>query len=118
MTTGDDCAKSMGVDANAVRMAVMVVASLLVAAIVAFTGVIGFVGLVAPHIARIIIGNDHRFLIPASGGIGGALLLIANAVSMNILGGVVIPVGIIMSMLGIPLFLYLIIRGKRREFWA
>jgi iron complex transport system permease protein len=46
------------------------------------------------------------------------LLLIANAVSMNILGGVVIPVGIIMSMLGIPLFLYLIIRGKRREFWA
>ena len=118
MTTGDDCAKSMGVDANAVRMAVMVTASLLVAAIVAFTGVIGFVGLVAPHIARIIIGNDHRFLIPASGGIGGALLLIANAVSMNILGGVVIPVGIIMSMLGIPLFLYLIIRGKRREFWS
>lgn len=118
MTTGDECAKSMGVDANKVRMMVMVVASLLIAAIVAFTGVIGFVGLVAPHITRIIIGNDHRFLIPASGGIGGALLLIANAVSMNILGGVVIPVGIIMSMLGIPLFLYLIIRGKRREFWA
>ena len=118
MTVGDESAKSMGVNANGIRMFVMVVSSLLVAAIVAFIGVIGFIGLVPPHIARILIGNDHQYLIPASGGIGGALLLIANAVSMNILGGVVIPVGIIMSMIGIPLFLYLIVKGKRREFWA
>jgi iron complex transport system permease protein len=118
MTVGDESAKSMGVDANFIRILVMVVASLLVAAIVAFIGVIGFVGLVAPHIGRIILGNDHRYLIPAAGGIGGALLLIANAVSMNLLGTVVIPTGIIMSMIGVPLFMYLILKGKRREYWS
>ena len=118
MTVGDESAKSMGVDANFIRILVMVVSSLLVAAIVAFIGVIGFVGLVAPHIGRMILGNDHRYLIPASGGIGGALLLIANAVSMNLLGSVVLPTGIIMSILGVPLFMYLILKGKRREFWS
>jgi iron complex transport system permease protein len=118
MTVGDESAKSMGVDATFVRILVMVVASLLVAAIVAFIGVVGFVGLVAPHIGRIILGNDHRYLIPAAGGIGGALLLIANAVSMNLLGAVVIPTGIVMSIIGVPLFMYLILKGKRREYWS
>lgn len=118
MTVGDESAKSMGVEANRVRITVMVVSSLLVAAIISFIGVIGFVGLIAPHIGRILLGNDHRFLIPASGGIGGALLLIANAVSMNLLHSVVLPTGIIMSILGVPLFMFLIFRGKRKEFWA
>jgi iron complex transport system permease protein len=118
MTVGDESAKSMGVNANQTRIFVMIVSSLLVAAIVAFIGVIGFVGLIAPHIGRMILGNNHRYLIPAAGGIGGALLLIANAVSMNLLKSVVIPTGLIMSMLGIPLFLYLIIKGKRREYWS
>jgi iron complex transport system permease protein len=106
------------VEANRIRVLIMAVASLLVAAIVSFIGVIGFIGLVAPHIGRIILGNDHRYLIPAAGGIGGALLLIANAVSMNLLQSVVIPTGIIMSMIGVPLFMYLILKGKRREFWS
>jgi iron complex transport system permease protein len=118
MTVGDESAKSMGVEANRIRVLIMAVASLLVAAIVSFIGVIGFIGLVAPHIGRIILGNDHRYLIPAAGGIGGALLLIANAVSMNLLRSVVIPTGIIMSMIGVPLFMYLILKGKRREFWS
>ena len=118
MTVGDESAKSMGVEANRIRVLIMAVASLLVAAIVSFIGVIGFIGLVSPHIGRIILGNDHRYLIPAAGGIGGALLLIANAVSMNLLQSVVIPTGIIMSMIGVPLFMYLILKGKRREFWS
>jgi len=118
MTVGDESAKSMGVDANYLRIFIMVVSSLLVAAIVAFIGVIGFVGLIAPHIGRIILGNNHRHLIPAAGGIGGALLLIANAISMNLLGSVVIPPGIIMSIIGVPLFMYLILKGKRREYWS
>ncbi len=118
MTAGDESAKSMGVNAGFVRILIMAVASLLVAAIVAFVGVIGFVGLIAPHIGRLILGNDHRYLIPASGGIGAAILLIANAVSMNILDPVVIPPGIIMSMIGVPLFLFLILKGKRKEFWS
>lgn len=118
MTAGDESAKSMGVNAGFIRILIMAVASLLVAAIVAFVGVIGFVGLIAPHIGRLILGNDHRYLIPASGGIGAAILLIANAVSMNILAPVVLPTGIIMSMIGVPLFLSLILRGKRKEFWS
>ncbi|GAB6909354.1 iron ABC transporter permease [Desulfosarcina cetonica] len=118
MTAGDESAKSMGVEANRIRVLVMAVASLLVAAVVSFIGVIGFIGLVAPHIGRIILGNDHRYLIPAAGGIGGALLLIANAVSMNLLHAVVIPTGIIMSIIGVPLFMVLILKGKRREFWS
>lgn len=118
MTVGDESAKSMGVDANYIRIFVMVVSSLLVSAIVAFIGVIGFVGLIAPHIGRMILGNNHRYLIPAAGGIGGALLLIANAISMNLLRSVVIPTGIIMSMIGVPLFMYLILKGKRREYWS
>ena len=118
MTVGDESAKSMGVNADHTRIFVMVVASLLVASIVAFIGVIGFVGLIGPHIGRMIIGNNHRYLIPAAGGIGGALLLVANALSMNLLRSVVIPPGLVMSMLGIPMFLYLILRNKRREYWS
>ncbi|WP_231714017.1 FecCD family ABC transporter permease [Desulfosarcina ovata] len=118
MTVGDESAKSMGVEATRIRVLIMAVSSLLVAAVVSFIGVIGFIGLVAPHIGRIILGNDHRYLIPAAGGIGGALLLIANAVSMNLLQSVVIPTGIIMSIIGVPLFMVLILKGKRREFWS
>jgi iron complex transport system permease protein len=118
MTVGDESAKSMGVDANHLRIFVMVVSSLLVSAIVAFIGVIGFIGLVAPHIGRMILGSDHRYLIPASGCIGAALLLIANAIAMNMFGSVVIPTGIIMSIIGVPFFLYLILRPKRSEFWS
>lgn len=118
MTVGDESAKSMGVDANFIRIFVMVVSSLLVASIVAFIGVIGFIGLVAPHIGRMILGSDHRYLIPAAGGLGAALLLIANAIAMNMFGSVVIPTGIIMSIIGVPFFLYLILRGKQKEFWS
>ncbi|MGD9159895.1 MAG: iron ABC transporter permease [Desulfobacteraceae bacterium] len=118
MTAGDESAKSMGVNAGFVRIMTMTVASLLVAAIVSFVGVIGFAGLIAPHIGRLILGNDHRYLIPASGGIGAAILLIANAISMNILGSAVLPTGIIMSMIGVPLFLSLILKGKRKEYWS
>lgn len=118
MTVGDESAKSMGVDANFVRIFTMVVSSLLVAAIVAFIGTIGFIGLVAPHIGRMILGGDHRYLIPAAGGLGAVLLLFADAISVNLLGNVVIPTGITTSAIGVPFFLYLILKSKRREFWS
>ena len=118
MTVGDDCAKSMGVNANSIRIYVMVISSLLVATIVAFIGVIGFIGLVAPHIARMILGSDHRYLLPASGGLGAALLLITNAIAMNLLKSVVLPAGTVMSIISVPFFLYLILRRKRKEFWS
>jgi iron complex transport system permease protein len=117
MTIGDDSAKSLGVDTDRVRMFTMMISSFLVATIVCFTGTIGFIGLVAPHMARMILGADHRILIPASGILGALLLIAADAVAMNIISPVVIPTGIMTSLLGVPFFMYLILKGKRKEFW-
>jgi len=118
MTVGDESAGSMGVKPAHIRLLIMVVSSFYVSTIVSFIGVIGFVGLIAPHIGRLVLGNDHRFLIPASAGIGAALLLVANALSMNLMHNVVVPAGIVMSIIGVPLFLYLVLKGKRKEYWA
>ncbi|PWR69692.1 FecCD family ABC transporter permease [Methanospirillum stamsii] len=117
MTIGDDSALSLGVNANRVRMVTMMVSSVLVATIVCFTGTIGFIGLVAPHMARMLIGTDHRILIPASGILGACLLICADAVAMNIIGPTIIPTGIMTALLGVPFFLYLVLKGKRKEFW-
>jgi iron complex transport system permease protein len=118
MTAGDETAKSIGVDANNVRTFIMIVSSLLVATVVCFTGTIGFIGLVAPHMARMIIGGDHRFLIPASGILGAFVLITADAIGMNIMAPTIIPTGIMTSIIGVPFFMYLILKGKRREFWT
>ncbi|KAF5418240.1 MAG: iron complex transport system permease protein [Candidatus Methanocomedens sp.] len=118
MTAGDETAKSIGVNANNVRTFIMVISSLLVATVVCFTGTIGFIGLVAPHMARMIIGGDHRFLIPASGILGAFVLISADAIGMNIIAPTIIPTGIMTSIIGVPFFIYLILKGKRREFWT
>jgi iron complex transport system permease protein len=118
MTVGDETAKSIGVNANSVRIFIMVVSSLVVATIVCFTGTIGFIGLVAPHMARMVIGGDHRFLIPASGILGAFVLVGADGVAMNIIAPTIIPTGIMTSVLGVPFFMYLILKGRRREFWS
>ncbi|MNG03782.1 Hemin transport system permease protein HmuU [compost metagenome] len=83
---------------------------------IAFTGVIGFVGLVAPHVARMIIGVDHRFLIPASCLLGAILLLLSDTVARSLFSPVEIPVGIVTSIIGVPFFIYLLI-SKKREYW-
>ena len=116
MTVGDEEAKSLGVDSNRLRIIVMVTSSLLIASIVCFTGTIGFIGLVAPHMARMIIGADHRFLLPASGFFGSLILLGADTVGRTIIAPVILPVGSMTAMLGVPFFLYLVIK-RRREYW-
>ena len=116
MTAGDDTAKSLGVDAGHLRIFVMVVASFLVAGIVAFVGPIGFIGLVGPHMARMVIGADHRFQIPASGLTGATILLGADMLGMNIIAPTIIPVGVMTSIIGVPFFFYLILK-RRREYW-
>ena len=116
MTAGDDTAKSLGVDAGHLRIFVMVVSSFLVASVVAFVGPIGFVGLVGPHIARLVIGADHRFQLPASGLVGMVILVGADILGVNIMPPAVIPVGIMTSLLGVPFFFYLILK-RRREYW-
>ena len=116
MGAGDETAKSLGVNVERTRILIMVIASLLTAGIICFTGTIGFIGLVAPHMCRMVIGGDNRFLIPASGLFGAALLLGADTVARTIIAPVILPVGILTAFMGGPLFLYLIMR-RRREYW-
>ena len=116
MGAGDETAKSLGINVERTRIFIMMVASLITATIVCFTGMIGFIGLVAPHITRICIGGDNRFVIPASGAFGAAFLVGADIIAREVVAPVIIPVGIITSCVGGPLFLYLIIKRKR-EYW-
>lgn len=113
LDAGEDSAKSLGVDVEKIRIYGMLFASLVTAVAVSFLGIIGFVGLVAPHIMRRIIGSDHRFLIPASVVGGGLLLLMSDTVARRIMAPVVLPVGIVTSFMGAPLFLYILTRRWR-----
>lgn len=111
---GDETAKGLGVRVERVRMFGMLLASLLTAVIIAFLGIIGFVGLVVPHMLRRLIGSDHRFLLPASILGGGLLLLVSDTVARLILAPHVLPVSVLTAFMGAPIFIYLIIRGQRR----
>ncbi len=111
---GDETAKGLGVNVERVRVAGMVVAALVSAVIVAFVGVIGFVGLVCPHMVRRIIGDDQRYLIPGSCVMGGILLLASDTVARLIMAPYVLPVAVLTAFMGAPIFLYLLIRGYRR----
>ncbi len=114
MEAGEDSAKGLGVNTVRVRTVSMILASLLTAVIVSFFGVIAFIGLLGPHIARMVIGSDHRFLLPMSMIIGALVMVSADGLGLVIQYPVIIPVGIITSMLGGPLFIYLLIRRSRR----
>lgn len=116
MGAGDETAKSLGVNVERTRMVTMILASLVTASVVCFTGTIMFIGLVAPHITRMVIGGDNRYLLPASGLVGAVLLVGADVVSRSIIPPVILPVGVMTSFIGVPFFFYLIIR-KRREYW-
>ncbi len=115
LDSGDETAKSLGVDVEKLRIKGMLLASLATAFVVSIFGIIGFVGLVVPHIVRKVIGGDERFLIPASALFGGAFLLISDTAARTLFSPIILPVGIFTSFLGAPLFLYLIIYG--REYW-
>ncbi len=116
MGAGDETAMSLGVNVGRVRTMAMVMASLIVASIVCFTGTIGFIGLVGPHITRMVIGGDNRFVLPGSALIGGLLLAGADVVAQHIVPPVIIPIGVMTAFMGVPLFFYLIMRRKR-EYW-
>lgn len=111
--TGDETARSLGVPVNRIRIAGMLAASLLTAVIVSYLGIIGFVGLVVPHMVRRIIGADHRFLLPACLMGGGLLLLLSDTAARLVISPQVVPVSILTAFLGAPVFIYLIIRGYR-----
>ena len=116
LSMGEDVATSLGVSSKRVLTITMVLETLATASIIAFTGVIGFVCLISPHIARMLIGSDHRFLIPCSSLIGGCLLLCSDTVGRLVIQPVELPVGIVTSLLGVPFFIY-ILATKRRQNW-
>jgi iron complex transport system permease protein len=118
MSSGDETANSLGVNVERLRVRMMLVASLTTAVSVSFFGIIAFVGLVVPHIVRRLTGNDERFLIPASALFGGVFLLISDILARTIISPIVLPVGILTSFIGAPLFIYLLIKGRKGGMWT
>ena len=112
LSLGDDTAINLGFNVAKTRIILSAISVFLAGTCTAIVGVISFVGLIVPHIGRMIIGSDHKYLIPFSMVLGGSVLLIADTISRTILGAAELPVGVVMSILGGPFFLYLL---KRRE---
>jgi iron complex transport system permease protein len=109
---GEETAEGLGVDVKRLRLLGMVISSFVASVAIAFLGIIGFIGLVSPHIMRIFVGNDYRFLIPYSAILGGLLLLLSDILARTIMAPVVLPVGILTSFSGAPFFLYLLIKRR------
>jgi iron complex transport system permease protein len=114
LLAGEETAKSLGVEVEKIRVLGMLIATILAALVTCFHGVIAFLGLLAPHIGRRLIGPDHRLLIPYSCLLGALLLLLADTVGRVVVGSGTLPVGVLTSFMGAPLFLYLIWKGYHR----
>ena len=113
LSLGDETAKGLGLPVEQTRFLMTAVAALLAAGAVSVAGLIGFVGLVVPHMARIFIGTDYRFLLPASACLGAFVLVVSDTVGRILFMPVEIPVGIIMAFFGAPFFLFLLRRERR-----
>ena len=112
LTMGEERAKGLGVNVSRLRMLIFLLISLLTATAVSFVGCIGFVGIVAPHIARILLGEDQRYYLPMSAVLGALLLSCANIAAKSIIPGAVFPIGILTSLIGVPVFFALIIKKR------
>lgn len=115
LSFGDEEARALGVNTSRLRMVIIICATMLTATVVSVSGQIAWVGLVIPHLARMIVGPDYRYLIPATAIIGGAYLLLVDNIARTAMQ-VEIPLGILTSILGAPVFVYLMLRGKKG--WA
>lgn len=111
---GDDKAASLGVNVRRLRLQTMMVVSLLAAIPVSFVGTIGFVGLVGPHIARMVVGEDQRFFLPGSVICGALLLSVTSVVSKMLIPGAILPIGVITALVGVPFFFVLIFSNRKR----
>jgi iron complex transport system permease protein len=112
---GDERARALGVQVNGLRLRALVAVSLLTGAAVAFVGTIGFIGLVAPHVARMLVGADQRHMLPASALFGAVLLSAASVVSKLLVQGTVFPIGIVTALIGVPFFAWLILSVGRKR---
>jgi len=114
MYLGEDISFSRGVDPDMVRKKLFIVSSLMISGVVAFTGPIGFIGIISPHISSAFWGRNYRFLLPASLMTGASFLLVCDVISRTVLWPVEIPVGIITALTGAPFFIKLL-SGSYRE---
>ena len=114
LQSGESTARGLGVNTDRLLLTGMVVCSATASVIVSYIGIINFIGLIAPHLVRRVIGSDYRCLLPASALTGSILLLLSDTVARLVVQPIVLPIGAITSFLGAPLFLYLIFRGGKR----
>ena len=114
---GDAHAKDLGIEVRKVRLIILLITSLITAACVAFTGVIGFVGLVIPHIVRLLMGPDNRYMMPFSIAAGALFLLVCDYISRVAFSGDVLPIGVVTAIIGAPYFIYLIYKRKSEVGW-
>jgi len=115
LLTGEEMAQSRGVNVKGVKQSLFFATSLMVGGVVAICGPIGFVGMMVPHICRLIIGADHRWLAPVTLLFGGAFLALCDTLSRTLIAPVEIPVGVITALLGAPFFLWLLLRGESEK---
>lgn len=115
LQSGESTAKGLGVNTDRLLLSSMVVCSATASVIVSYIGIINFIGLIAPHLMRRVVGSDYRYLLPASALMGSVLLLLSDTVARLIVQPVILPIGAITSFLGAPLFLYLIFKGGKRR---
>lgn len=114
LTLGEETARSLGVEVERVKQLVFVAAALLTGAVVSFSGIIGFVGLIVPHAVRLVVSADHRLLLPVAGFAGGMFLMLADTVARTALSPGEFPVGVVTALVGGPVFLYLLTHRNKR----
>ncbi len=116
LVSGETTAAALGVEVERIRLQVLAISSLMAGLIVCLSGLIGFVGLMLPHLARLALGHDHRLVLPAAGLGGAVFLVLADAVARVLISPAVLPVGVVTAMLGVPFFLVLLLQ-RRRQWW-
>ena len=112
LTMGEETARALGVEIERVKKLIFVVAALMTGAVVSIAGLIGFVGMVVPHAVRMIVGADHRLLLPASALVGGMFLMITDTVARTALSPTELPVGVVTALIGGPIFIYLLVKRQ------
>ena len=113
LSAGDEVATSLGINVARLRSSLLLISTLVTSVCIAFTGIIGFIGLIAPHLTRMLIGNDNRYLFPASGLMGAFILLVSDIVARMVIRPSELPVGVIMYIVGGIFFIWMVTRRKK-----
>lgn len=115
MSFGEERAQHLGVNVQSRKLIILTAGSILTGAAVAVSGTIGFVGLVIPHLTRLLWGPDHKFLLPLSILTGGSFLILADLISRTIISPTELPIGVITALIGAPVFAVILLQRKRKE---